>query len=57
MRTFKEVKEEYLKTPEEDIIKRGRILLIMNELQETSEEVKIFWGYLGSFPKNPTSVC
>jgi len=53
METFKEVLKKYLETPEENVEKRRDLLLKLNCLQGTSEEVKIFWGYLGSFPKNP----
>lgn len=51
--TFKDILKEYLKTPEDDFKKRRDLLLKLNYLQTTSEEVKIFWRHLGSFPKNP----
>jgi len=57
MKKFQEILKIYLETPEGEVVKRGEILLRLNYLQETSEEVKIFWEYLESFPKNPTSVC
>ncbi|HII99248.1 MAG TPA: hypothetical protein HA272_08380 [Methanoregula sp.] len=53
MDTFQQLKKEYLEVSEENVKKRGEILLKLNNLQETSDEVKEFWKLLGTFPKNP----
>jgi hypothetical protein len=53
METFQELKKVYLEVSEENVEKRAEILQKLNDLQETSEEVKDFWKLLGTFPKNP----
>ena len=51
MDTFQELKKVYLEVSEENVKKRGEILLKLNHLQETSEEVKDFWKLLSRSQK------
>ena len=53
MDTFQQLKKEYLEISEENVKKRAEILLKLNYLQKTSDDVKEFWKLLGMFPKNP----